>query len=72
MKRHVSTVHEVKKAFKCDVCNAEFKSKRGMKDHIITSIHEGKKQFKCDICNFNFGQRSNLDQHVATVHEGKK
>ena len=45
---HVATVHERKKPFKCDLCNAEFTSKQRMKGHIAT-IHEGEKQFKCDI-----------------------
>ena len=62
---------ERKKPFKCEICNAEFTSKHGMKGHIAT-IHEGKKLFKCDICNASFGKKGNLNKHVATVHEGKK
>ena len=32
---------EGKKQFKCDICNAEFTSKHGMRGHIVR-IHEGK------------------------------
>ena len=39
--KHVSTVHEGKKQ-KCDICNADFKSKQGMKGHIAT-LHGGKR-----------------------------
>ena len=42
MKGHIATIHEGKKQFICDVCNAQFTSKHGMKGHIAT-IHEGKK-----------------------------
>ena len=31
MKRHIVTIHEGKKQFKCDICTAEFTSKHGMK-----------------------------------------
>ena len=36
----VRTVHEGKRAFKCDIYNAEFTSKHGMKGHIATSHDE--------------------------------
>ena len=57
LNKHVVTVHEEKKEFKCAICNAEFTSKHMMNSH-ITTIHEGKKQFQCDICNMNFGLKS--------------
>ena len=50
MKIHVATVHEGKKTFKCDICNANFGQKSTLNKHVAT-VHEGKKQFKCDICN---------------------
>ena len=49
------------KQFKCDICNAEFTSKHGMKGHIAT-IHGGKKAFKCVICEANFGHQSHLNR----------
>ena len=65
MNRHVATVHEEKKQFKCDICNDDFKSKHVMKEH-IEKIHKGKEneKFKCDICNAKFGQKGNLKTHV--------
>ena len=36
----MASVNEGKKPFKCDICNAQFTSKNGMKGHIAT-IHEG-------------------------------
>ena len=60
-----------RKKIKCDICNAEFKSKHGMKGHIAT-IHEGKKQFKCDICDTNFKTKHGMKGHIVTIHEGRK
>ena len=42
MNGHITTIHEGRKPFKCDICNAEFTSRQDMKGH-ITTIHEGKK-----------------------------
>ena len=38
-KRHVTSVHEGKKPFKCDICDAKFDEKSKLKKH-ITSVHE--------------------------------
>ena len=59
MKKHAATVHEGKKAFKCDICKTDFTSKHDMKGHIKT-FHEENKPFKCEICNANFGEKSNI------------
>ncbi len=39
---YISTVHEEKKEFKCDICDASFTQKRNLNVH-IASVHEGKK-----------------------------
>ena len=67
MNKHVSTVHEGKKQFKCDICNSNFGEKGTLKKHVAT-VHEGKKQFKCDICNAKFGQKGHMNKHITTVH----
>ena len=71
MKRHVVVVHEGRKRFKCEICNAEFGQKSDLNKHVAV-VHEGKKQFTCDICNSEFGQKGTLKQHVVVVHEGNK
>ena len=38
--KHIVTLHEGKKLFKCNIYNIEFKSKQGMKGHIVI-IHDG-------------------------------
>ena len=48
MNVHVTTVHDGKKQFKCDICNAKFRLKCMLNQHVAT-VHEEKKQFKCEI-----------------------
>ena len=56
------TVHEGKKPFNCDICNANFGTI--WKNILQQSMNEN--------VNANFGQEGNLNKHVATVHEGKE
>ena len=67
----VSTVHEGKKKFLCDISNAGFQRKRGLAEH-IASIHEGKKLFKCDICALDFAYNTNLKQYISQLHKMEK
>ena len=39
MKTHISSVHDKKKPFKCEICDKEFTLKQSMAKHIV-SIHE--------------------------------
>ena len=71
MKKHIATVHEGKRSYKCQSCNSKFHSKDGLNRHVIT-IHEGKKPYTCKICNLTFTQSSNLTVHIARVHEKLK
>ena len=42
MNNDVETVHEGKKRFNCDICNAEFGQKSYLNIH-VAAVHEGKK-----------------------------
>ena len=48
LKKHVVSVHEEKKPFKCEICDYSCSLKNNMKRH-VESVHEGKKAFKCDL-----------------------
>ena len=71
IKRHLASVHEGKKPFKCDICDYICSQKMDMNRH-IASVHEGKKPFKCVICDYSCSQKGNMSTHVASVHEGTK
>ena len=43
LNKHVATVHEGKKQFKCAICNAVFGQKPHFIKHVLT-VHEGKKK----------------------------
>ena len=59
-------VHEQKKLFKCEICNAEFELKFRM--HIML-VHEGNKPFKCALCDKCFALKCVLKRHIKLVHE---
>ena len=63
MKRHVASVHEGKKPFKCDICDYKFSQKTSMKSHVET-VHEGKKLFPKASYKTN--------KMFKKKHEGKK
>ena len=69
MNDHIESVHEGKKPFKCNECDAAFSVKRSLKMH-IESVHEGKKPFACKFCDASFGQKGNLKRHLA-IHREK-
>ena len=71
MTRHIESVHEGRKAFKCDICDHSFTHKYKLKGH-IESVHEGKKEFKCDICDQSFSKKYHFKRHMASIHEGKQ
>ena len=46
--RHVASVHENKKKFKCKIFDHKFCNTSNLKKH-VASIHENKKPFRCKI-----------------------
>ena len=62
MNNHIGLVHEGKRAFKCNFCDASFKQKSYVARHIL-SFHDEKKEFKCEVCNAVFALGDNLKRH---------
>ena len=50
LKKHIATVHEGVKPFKCSNCDVSFSRKNSLTRH-IASTHAGKKPLKCSICD---------------------
>ena len=70
LKRHIASVHEGKKPFKCSVCDYKCSEGGQLKRH-ISSVHERERPFKCDICEATFAGKNNVVIHIARIHEGK-
>ena len=71
MMRHVSTVHEKIKNYRCDKCNRSFAENGNLKAHIIT-VHDKEKRFGCDFCGERFLQRRTMKNHVISKHGTKQ
>ena len=66
---HITSVHEGKKPFNCDICDVDFSGKPNLDAH-IAKVHEGKKCFKCEICTNEFNSLAGLENHyITTIHE---
>ena len=58
-------VHDKKKSFVCDICNAGFVSKEIMERH-SAAVHEEK---NCQISKVEFSKEKSLETHQKRVHE---
>ena len=71
LKKHVGTVHEGIKPFKCSICDVKFANnynsgmvhikfanQQKLKKHVDT-VHEGIKPFECSICVVKFANNYN-------------
>ena len=68
---NIRSVHDERKPFKCEICDAYFENKANLKKH-AKSVHEAKKTFKCPVCVSTLTQKGSLNRHIATVHGRKK
>ena len=66
-----SSVHEINKPFKCNICDYSCSQKGHMNKH-VASVHGGKKPFICDNCDYSRSQKGHMNNHVPSVHRGKK
>ena len=66
-------IHDGKKPFKCNFCEANFAHKHHLKKHVkVHEVgHEGKKPFQCNICDTRFAKKITMNAHIATIHENK-
>ena len=71
MNQHVAVVHEGKKPFECELCNACFSKKVGLETH-ISMVHDGNKSFECNLCQFATATENNLKAHIKSVHAEKE
>ena len=70
MNKHVTTVHEEKKPFKWNICDAGFEVMGTWTD----SLHQFMKEGECSVTFVLvvLQKKNNLKNHVEVVHKGKK
>ena len=71
LRRHIHTVHEGHKDYKCEACGKSYSTAQYLKEHIHT-VHDGHKDYKCDSCGKSFPHAGYLKKHIRTIHEGRK
>ena len=69
MKKHIHTIHEGKKDYKCESCGKLFSEAGTLKKHMHT-VHDGHKDHKCDSCGKSFTKLQSLEKHLHIVHDG--
>ena len=71
LKKHIHTVHDKAKDYKCDQCGKDFARLDKIREHIHT-VHEGRRDYKCHTCGKDFSRHNHLKRHYDAVHEGLK
>jgi hypothetical protein len=66
LQRHIRTIHEKRKDFKCPVCDKGFAHAGNLKVH-RESVHEGVR-YLCPGCNQTYGQRGRCLNHIRLKH----
>ena len=66
LNRHVESVHEGNKPFKCDFCVYSCTQRNKLNIH-VDSVHDGKKPFKCVICDYRSSTKQTIKRHVLSV-----
>ena len=61
-------VHDLKKNFKCKLCEKSFRNAQNLKRH--ERIHD--KKLECKVCNKKYAQREELIRHQKHFHEDLK
>lgn len=70
LNRHIQTVHEHQRNFRCDTCGEFFARQAHLETHIRR--HHENVEFRCNICQELFANVQNRNRHVQTVHDGQK
>lgn len=66
LRKHQQTIHEKRKDFACNICNASFAWKNSLKYHQNQHL---KKKIFCEICNRSCDNEAELQSHRLTAHE---
>ena len=67
LRKHLKTVHEGIKDFKCDHCGKEYTENKGLKVH-IKRHHDNVRDEQCNQCGKQFFTKEVLKEHVRNIH----
>jgi uncharacterized Zn-finger protein len=70
-KRHIISIHEKKKPYKCPRCDKCFAQQGHINGH-VRAVHEGIKDHKCPLCEYRCTTKQQINSHLLAVHEGVK
>ena len=71
LKKHIRTIHEGHKDYKCESCGKSFSHANQLMRH-IHGIHEDLIDYKCESCSKSFSYARHLKKHAQKTHEGQK
>ena len=62
LKKHINSVHNGKKPYKCTICEHNCSTNTQLNVH-ISAVHEGNKPHKCLNCDASFAYGQELRKH---------
>ena len=68
LKRHLRTVHEGIRDYKCEHCGKEFTEKKGLVCH-TKRVHDNIRDEQCKHCGKCFFSKECLYRHIKNIHE---
>ena len=71
IKRHIISIHEKKKPYKCPRCDKHFAQQGHINGH-VRAVHEGIKDHQCPLCEYRCTTKQQINSHLLAVHEGVK
>lgn len=68
LKKHMSTIHDQRRDFKCSYCDKRFAQSYTLKEHVAAK-HTFEHGHKCSLCDKTFAHKTNCGRHLRTVHK---
>merc|ERR1712037_1082744 len=73
LEEHIETVHEGKKSYQCQICNADFASSSHLNVHLKQNhIPNVEKEHECEICSDRIIGFEAYKKHIEDAHPGTK
>ena len=69
--RHITSIHEKKKPYKCPRCEKHFAQQSHISGH-IKAVHEKIKDKQCPLCDYKCTTNQQINAHIMAIHEGIK